>query len=106
LLPSIRIGPSIIEIFWELGADYTTVVDAQVNDLLLFTFIANHDVYIMSLSEYDVCNFDNDASNLGNVSPVGYSISTSEAGSSLYFGCSVGSHCDRGMKVRVDVKPL
>jgi len=97
--------PDIIGIIWEIGeTDFSIIIEAKVDDLLIFEFTTNHDVHLMTFEEYTNCQF-NSNNNLGDNSPVFYNIPKTAKGRTLYFGCSVGTHCSRfNMKIQVVVQ--
>lgn len=72
---------------------------------LQFEWSGSHNVYLLpSEAAYNSCDFSG-ATLLGSSSPLTYDIPTS-TNTSLYFACSVGSHCNSGQKLEVEVRTL
>jgi len=88
---------------WSDGVCYSPVDGVRKGDELEFDYLGTHDVYKMASREHFLeCNFT-DALLLGRPgeSPFPYTVSADdelEEGSSIYFGCSIGSHCKDGMQ--------
>ena len=72
--------------------------EARLNDVLIFRWKGNHTVYLMESEEkFHSCNFTN-ATLVGDVSPTSYTVTQFPA----YFACALPSHCQNGLKLKVD----
>ncbi|PUZ51926.1 hypothetical protein GQ55_6G230000 [Panicum hallii var. hallii] len=88
---------------WTLGGDYATWARGKnfsVGDTLAFNFATgNHDVLVVSKSDYDNCNTGS-AMNTIQTGPA--TVTLSSAGDHYYI-CGIGTHCSGGMKLAVNV---
>ena len=92
------------DISWTSGGDYSEPLDAARGETLQFLFIPSfHNVYRMPTKEaFDNCNF-NEATFVGFLPPVWYTITEAE-GDVLYFACKKYEHCkDKDQKIQVNV---
>lgn len=92
-----------LSINWTFPVGNTTlpILNANINDTLIFLFSGQqHNVYkFPNENAYTLCNFSN-ATLEGIESPV--FIQLIEPGSS-YFGCSIPTHCQSGLKIKANV---
>eukprot|EP00479_Gromia_sphaerica_P007276 TRINITY_DN2369_c0_g1_i1.p1 TRINITY_DN2369_c0_g1~~TRINITY_DN2369_c0_g1_i1.p1 ORF type:complete len:450 (-),score=93.91 TRINITY_DN2369_c0_g1_i1:116-1405(-) len=79
-------------------------IHAATGYKILFDWIKSHDVFLFSDEEhYNDCDFD-DATELSLISPYNFELTDEYDGETLYFGCSIESHCSYGkQKVTVHV---
>ncbi|TKW10830.1 hypothetical protein SEVIR_6G193500v4 [Setaria viridis] len=88
---------------WSLGVDYSTWVTGKnfsVGDKLVFTYATgNHDVLVVSKSDYDACNKGNALSTQTD----GPTTITLDSAGDHYYICGIGTHCSGGMKLAVNV---
>lgn len=106
---------------WADGVCYLPVKNVRVGDTIKFNFVG-HDVYRMhTLAAYSSCDFSpTSATQLASYgkSPFSYTVTAEDAQPlsseleegedlpsfrSLYFSCSIGSHCFGKQRLRVDV---
>ena len=95
------------DIGWTDGVCYRPVSRTRPGDTLIFRFGA-HDVFKMASERHlDECDFS-DSTKLAEVgtAPFEYTVTEQDArDGSIYFACSVGSHCSQGrQRLRVDVE--
>ena len=99
LLLASTIAASTTTIDWnaQFSADPKTTTVADDADLV-FSWTGGHDVWEMAdEAAYDACDFSG-GTDLGSSSGVAVS---AQAGETVYYSCSVGSHCASGQKVAV-----
>ena len=81
----------------QFSADPKTLSVAEDADVE-FTWSGGHDLWLMAdETAYDNCDFT-DGTKIGESSPITVAAA---AGETLYYSCSVGSHCTSGQKVAV-----
>ena len=90
-------APADIDIDWYYGMGESSRPSTKLlpGDTVTFTWIGFHDVKLMTGPAGD-CDFSG-SSSLGRSSPVVYTVPPdAKPGSSINFGCSIGSHCTSG----------
>ena len=68
----------------------------------VFSWSSMHNVQLISSAAFTSCDFSG-GDLLASSSPFTW---TPNAEGDYYFGCSVGSHCSSGMKVKITVKGM
>ena len=93
-------APKEIAIDWIFpGPDGLPPVSANVGDTLVFSWTMFHNVYIAPSNSCDDLAV---GTNLGDVSPVRYTVKAEDEGG-IVFACEVPGHCQAGMLLPVDV---
>ncbi|KAJ4708237.1 putative Cucumber peeling cupredoxin [Melia azedarach] len=72
----------------------------QVADTIVFNWTGTDDVAEVSKADYDKCRTTNPIGEIQRISPVNFTLGSN---GTLYFICTVDSHCDRGQKVAINV---
>jgi plastocyanin len=92
------------EITWAIPTPGTFYEDrtARVGDTIVFNWsTASHNVYIQPSGN---CEDQSDEILVGQEGGTEYVIPSDFSGKTLFFMCNVGSHCERGMTVKVKVE--
>ena len=93
-------APKEIAIDWIFpGPDGLPPVSANVGDTLVFSWTMFHNVYIAPSNSCDDLAV---GTNLGDVSPVRYTVKAEDEGG-IVFACEVPGHCQAGMLLPVNV---
>ena len=92
---------------WSPNVAYSQPIQCAIDGTVVFRWTQpNHDVVLMQdEAAYNACDFTN-STTLASAAGTGdtsYYLPCTPAGSMLYVSCSVGSHCQDGQKVAVNV---
>jgi hypothetical protein len=93
-------GAVDIPIEWTIQ-DYEPIT-AQSGDTITFTWEGSHNAFIHPTGTCD----GEGAIEVGSTSPAQYTFTDADVGTSLFFACQVGGHCDAGQQIIVDVQAL
>jgi plastocyanin len=87
-----------IPIAWTVTT-YEDII-AQSGDTITFTWDGTHNAYIHPSGSCDGTG----AIEVGGTSPATYTFTDADVGTSMFFACEVGTHCDLGQHITVSVQ--
>jgi len=110
---TVKLPPAPIEIDWKIGMGaMAQSITAHPGQKLVFKWGQGHNVLLMKecdgagdqlWSDFNCPTTEDDSTNLGEASPVEYTIPKEGAPAYLCFWCSIGGHCGAGQHSTVKV---
>ena len=94
----LTVGPEV----WQIPSDGGPLpsMTGESEHSITFTWNGNHNVYIHPSGNCDAT----DAILVGSESPATYTFTEDDEGKTLHFVCTVGQHCQSGMRMDVAVE--